>query len=80
VTDNGACYRSRHNGKVERYQRTLAEEVLYARPYDSEDERSAAIGVWNIHYNFQRAIGSVLASPHQRGHEEQHRDDQRLDN
>jgi hypothetical protein len=80
VTDNGACYRSRHNGKVERYQRTLAEEVLYARPYDSEDERSAAIGVWNIHYNFQRAIGSVRASPHQRGREEQHRDDQRLDN
>lgn len=53
----------RHNGNVERYQRTLAEEVLYARPYDSEDGRSAAIGVWNIHYNYHRPHSAVGGQP-----------------
>jgi len=50
----------KHNGKVERYQRILAEELLYARPFNSEAERAAAIEVWNIHYNYHRdhtAIG-----------------------
>jgi transposase InsO family protein len=47
-------YTPRHNGKAERYQRTLAEEVLYAREYRTEDERGTAIAVWNIHYNYHR--------------------------
>ena len=47
-------YTPRHNGKVERYQRILAEELLYACPYNSETERAAAIEVWNIHYNYHR--------------------------
>jgi len=29
-------YTPRHNGKLERYNRLLADEVLYARPYPSE--------------------------------------------
>ena len=45
-------YTPRHNGKVERYQRILAEELLYAREFTSEDARSAAIAVWNTHYNY----------------------------
>ena len=45
----------KHNGKVERYNRTLAEELLYARTWNSEDERAAAIAMWNIHYNYHRA-------------------------
>ncbi len=44
----------RHNGKAERYHRIMAEEVLYAREYSCEDERSAALAVWNIHYNYHR--------------------------
>ena len=48
-------YTPRHNGKVERYQRILAEELLYARTWTSETERAEAIGVWNIHYNYHRA-------------------------
>jgi transposase InsO family protein len=44
----------RHNGKVERYQRTLAEEFLYARTWTSEDQRAAALGVWLTHYNYHR--------------------------
>jgi transposase InsO family protein len=43
-----------HNGKVERYQRILAEELLYARPFTSEAERAEAIGIWNVHYNYHR--------------------------
>jgi transposase InsO family protein len=44
-------YTPRHNGKVERYQRILAEELLYARQWTSEEERARAITVWNVHYN-----------------------------
>lgn len=53
-------YTPRHNGKVERYNRTLATELLYARVWLSEAERAAAIQRWNIHYNYHRdhtAIG-----------------------
>jgi transposase InsO family protein len=47
-------YTPRHNGKVERYHRILAEEFLYARTWTSEQQRSAALAVWNIHYNYHR--------------------------
>lgn len=44
----------RHNGKVERYNRILAEELLYARLWTTEAERAAAIKIWNVHYNYHR--------------------------
>ncbi len=47
-------YTPRHNGQVERYQRILAEELLYAREFTGEVERAAAIDVWNIHYHYHR--------------------------
>ena len=47
-------YMPRHNGKIERYQRLRTDECLYARAYDSEDERREAIGVWLHHYNHPR--------------------------
>src|SRR5699024_1064339 len=47
-------YTPRHNGKIERYQRLMTDECLYARAYDSENERRDAIGVWNHHYNYHR--------------------------
>lgn len=47
-------YTPRHNGKVERYQRILAEEFLYARTWSSEQQRADALAVWNIHYNYHR--------------------------
>src|SRR5690606_31644813 len=47
-------YTPRHNGKVERYQRILAEEFLYARVWTSELQRSQALQIWNIHYNYHR--------------------------
>ena len=47
-------YTPKHNGKVERYQQSLAREVLYAHPYDSETARREAIAVYLIHYNYHR--------------------------
>ncbi|MEO5710287.1 MAG: integrase core domain-containing protein [Nocardioidaceae bacterium] len=53
-----------HNGKVERYQRILANELLYAHPWHSNDERTTAISGWNIHYNHHRphSAGQATAS------------------
>jgi transposase InsO family protein len=56
-------YTPRHNGKVERYNRILAEEFLYAREWKSEEERSAALDVWNIHYNYHRPHGTAGGQP-----------------
>ncbi|WP_345559520.1 IS481 family transposase [Streptomonospora halophila] len=50
-------FKPQHNGKAERYQRIMAEEVLYARSYGSEGERSAALATWNIHYNYCESWG-----------------------
>ncbi|MEZ7704208.1 DDE-type integrase/transposase/recombinase, partial [Micrococcus luteus] len=36
-------YTPRHNGKVERYNRLMVDEVLYARPYTSEQARREAL-------------------------------------
>ena len=47
-------YTPKHNGKVERYNRILAEELLYARPFTSEAQRAQAVEMWNIHYNYHR--------------------------
>ncbi|MFJ8932910.1 MULTISPECIES: IS481 family transposase [unclassified Streptomyces] len=56
-------YTPRHNGKVERYPRILAEEVLYAHEFTSEHARSAAISVWNIHYNYHRPHSGAAGLP-----------------
>ncbi|WIE71583.1 IS481 family transposase [Curtobacterium sp. MCJR17_020] len=47
-------YTPRHNGKVERYNRILADEFLYARTFTSEQQRADALKVWNVHYNYHR--------------------------
>ncbi|MFC8043573.1 IS481 family transposase [Nocardia sp. NPDC057353] len=56
-------YTPRHNGKVERYQRILAEELLYAREWTSEGQRTAAIAVWNIHFNYHRPHSAAGNQP-----------------
>src|SRR5699024_4566806 len=57
------AYTPRHNGKVERYQRLLAEECLYARVYESEQARRRAIGVWVHHYNYHRPHTACADQP-----------------
>lgn len=56
-------YTPRHNGKVERYNRIIAEEFLYARTWTSDDERRDALAVWNIHYNYHRPHSGADGQP-----------------
>ena len=56
-------YTPRHNGKVERYNRILAEECLYARSYSSEQQRRDAVAVWNHHYNYHRPHTACHSQP-----------------
>lgn len=53
----GFVYTPKHNGKVERYNRILAEGFLYARTWTSEDQREKALETWNLHYNYHRPHG-----------------------
>ena len=49
--------------KIERYNRILAEEFLYARTWTSEDERANALERWNLHYNYHRPHGAADGQP-----------------
>ncbi|WP_166352562.1 IS481 family transposase [Phytoactinopolyspora limicola] len=56
-------YTPRHNGKIERYNRILAEEFLYARTWHSEQERTDSLALWNLHYNYHRPHGAHGGQP-----------------
>jgi transposase InsO family protein len=47
-------YRPQTNGKVERFNRTLAAEWAYAQPYESETARAATYADWLHSYNHHR--------------------------
>lgn len=51
------------NGKVERYNRTLATEWAYRRVFFSNDERSDALAPWLNHYNTQRRHSALGGLP-----------------
>lgn len=58
-------YRPQTNGKVERFNRTLAQEWAYATTYDSEEARGATYDAWLHHYNHHRphtGIGGLTPS------------------
>jgi len=48
-------YRPQTNGKVERFNRTLAAEWAYATTYASDEARAATYNDWLHHYNYHRA-------------------------
>lgn len=56
-------YRPCTNGKVERYQRTLAREWAYARSWSSNTERAAALPTWVDHYNYTRPHTALGGRP-----------------
>jgi transposase InsO family protein len=47
-------YRPQTNGKVERFNRTLAQEWAYAATYSSDEARAAEYPGWVHHYNHHR--------------------------
>ena len=53
----------KRNGKIERYQQTLAREWAYGQRYRNSDARAAALPVWLIHYNTTRNHSSLSNRP-----------------
>lgn len=56
-------YRPQTNGKIERFHRTLADGWAYARFYESESERRAALPGWLHFYNHHRHHSAIGAPP-----------------
>lgn len=56
-------YTPRHNDKVERFNRQMVDEVLYARTCACEQERRQALQVWLNHYNYHRPHTACGAPP-----------------
>jgi transposase InsO family protein len=53
----------KRNGKVERYQQTLAREWAYGQRYRSSQARAAALPHWLIHYNTTRPHSAIGNRP-----------------
>jgi transposase InsO family protein len=56
-------YRPQTNGKAERFNRTLLDEWAYARPYQSEADRVAALTGWLHTYNHHRGHTALGGEP-----------------
>ena len=53
----------KRNGKVERYQQTLAREWAYGQRYRHSNARATALPIWLKHYNFTRNHSSLSNRP-----------------
>jgi transposase InsO family protein len=51
------------NGKVERFNRTLATEWAYRQIFTSNDQRTAALAPWLEHYNTDRRHSALAGHP-----------------
>jgi transposase InsO family protein len=56
-------YTPRTNGKIERFNRTLLDEWAYARPYDTDQQRAAALDDWLHLYNHHRHHTAIGGPP-----------------
>lgn len=56
-------YRPQTNGKIERFHRTLADGWAYARFYDCESDRRAALPSWLHFYNHHRPHSAIAGKP-----------------
>ena len=61
-------YRPRSNGKVERFNRTLADGLLYSFTFRSENERRRRLDRWVHDYNHHRNHTAVGGPPASRVH------------
>ena len=57
------AYRPQTNGKAERFNRTLADEWAYVRPFNSSAERTAALPGWLHTYNHHRSHTTLGGQP-----------------
>jgi transposase InsO family protein len=53
----------KRNGKIERYQQTLAREWAYGQRYRDSAARATALPIWLHHYNFTRNHSSISNRP-----------------
>ena len=53
----------KRNGKVERYQQTLAREWAYGQRYRDSNARATALPIWLEHYNITRNHSSISNRP-----------------
>ena len=53
----------KRNGKVERYQQTLAREWAYGQRYRNSTARAQALPIWLNHYNYERNHSSLSNRP-----------------
>jgi transposase len=53
----------KRNGKIERYQQTLAREWAYGQRYRDSHARATALPHWLIHYNYTRNHSSLSNRP-----------------
>lgn len=51
------------NGKIERFNRTLATEWAYAKPFTSNTERTKALDPWLHDYNTERIHTAIKGTP-----------------
>ena len=51
------------NGKVERYNRTLAQEWAYRQPFTTNQQRAAALAPWLEYYNTGRRHSALAGLP-----------------
>jgi transposase InsO family protein len=69
LADRGVRHRTipprtpKRNGKIERYQQTLAREWAYGQRYRSSDARAIALPFWTAHYNTARPHSEIDNRP-----------------
>ncbi len=56
-------YRPQTNGKAERFNRTLADEWAYQRPYQTNAERTEALAEFLLDYNWERTHSGIGNKP-----------------
>jgi transposase InsO family protein len=56
-------YRPQTNGKAERFNRTMCDEWLYARPFTSNHDRAQALPAWLHTYNHHRSHTALGGQP-----------------